>query len=115
MVAVLSHRATSSAMLAEVRPFRDFDPMAYAHTVLWFKDLDEEGLRYLSLAAARYGLQVAGETEIAYLLVNPFATSQERVLPATVPFWACVAFLALALAGFFVPEEKVGLFGIKKC
>lgn len=115
MVAVLSHRATSTAMLAEVRPFRDFDPIAYAHTVLWFKDLDGEGLRYLSLATARYGLQVAGETEIAYLLVNPSATSQERVIPATVPFWACLAFLVLAFLGLFVPEEGMRPFGRKKC
>ncbi|QAT17198.1 hypothetical protein BU251_05360 [Candidatus Velamenicoccus archaeovorus] len=115
MVAVLSHRATSTAMLAEVRPFRDFDPVAYAHAVLWFKDVDGEGLRYLSLAAARYGLQVAGETQIAYLLVNPSAVCQERVIPATVPFWACLVFLVLAFAGLLVPEDKVGFLGRKKC
>jgi hypothetical protein len=115
MVAVLGHRATSTAMLAEVRPFRDFDPVACAHIVLWFKDLDGEGLRYLSYAAARYGLQVAGETEIAYLLINPSATGQERVLPATVPFWACLVFLSLAFLGLFVPEEGALSFGRKKC
>lgn len=115
MVAVLSHRATSTAMLSEVCPFRDFDPIACAHAVLWFKDPDGDSLRGLLPVAVRYGLQLAGETEIAYLLINPAATSQERVIPARVPFGACLLILVLAIFGLFSGREWFLPAGRKKC
>jgi hypothetical protein len=97
MISSLSHRATSNAMLAEVKPFRLFDEIGAAKLILWFKEPTGEFPEGLNEAIQRYGLKKAGETEVAYLYINEKARFKREVMPASVPYWACLALLLFAL------------------
>lgn len=96
MISSLSHRATSNAMLAEVKPFRSFDEIGAARFVLWFKEPTGEFPKGLNEAIQSYGLKKAGETEVAYLYINEKARFKKEVIPASVPYWACLALVLFA-------------------
>ncbi|MFA5039900.1 MAG: hypothetical protein WC732_09535 [Candidatus Omnitrophota bacterium] len=102
LVAVLAGRATSSAMLSEVRPFRDFDQIASAHWVLWFKDADGLSADALESVRRAYDLRKTDETEIAVLLSNPQASEKRSIKAARVPFVVCLAFLLAGAAAIFL-------------
>jgi hypothetical protein len=104
MVAVLSHRVTSTAMLPEIRPFKDFNPLLYSHAVLWFKD--PENPSYPLALTTRYGFELSGESELAYLFINPVVTAKKETLAARVPLWVCFSFLTLAVTGIFYPPSR---------
>ncbi|MDD5020158.1 MAG: glycosyltransferase family 39 protein [Candidatus Omnitrophica bacterium] len=108
MVAVLSHRATSCAMLPEVRPFRDDDPVAGARWILWFKDASGALPPDMGLLAVTYALEPVEETEIAILWKRGAVVQQERVVASKFPFGICLAFvmglLGAAAAGGFRPQ-----------
>lgn len=71
MIASTNGLATSTATLAEVSPYRTFDPFAAAKLLLWFKNPDGSAPGDMAAAVSRYGLNPAGETELAYLWINP--------------------------------------------
>ena len=99
LTALLADRATSSAMLAEVKPFEDFDPLASAKLVVWFKDPEKPGpLRQRENVLRAYGFESLAETEWVYIDRNPAATAKKTVAPATVPSWMITILLLGILA-----------------
>ncbi|MFH0877979.1 MAG: hypothetical protein V1863_07140 [Candidatus Omnitrophota bacterium] len=90
-------RATSNAMLSEVRPFEPFDEIAAARYILWFKDPTFEYPELLGQLVNRYGLKKITETEIAYLYLNEKVHGRKHVVPASVPFWACLVLMGAVL------------------
>lgn len=98
MVAVLSARATSTAMLPEVRPFKPFDQVGSAQWILWFKDENPDSIGIRDALVSSYGLRKAGETDIAFLFFNTGAVQKSRVKPAVVPFFVCILVIFGAVA-----------------
>ena len=62
-------------------------------------------------AVLRYRLQPLGETEIAYLFLNPSPTGKRRVVPAVVPWWVTSSgiLLAAAVAAVDLSRSRSGL------
>ena len=98
MLALFAHRATSNAMLAEVRPFQPFDEIAYARLILWFKEPSGEFPKGLSFVIKKYGLKKIGETELVYLYLNEKSYFRRKMIPAQLPFRFC---LSVFLFAFF--------------
>lgn len=84
LLSVLSDRATSNAMLIETRPFYEFDPIAAARLVVWFKEPEGGVPAGLSSLVASHGLKLLAETEVVYFYLNERASGRVRVLPAAV-------------------------------
>jgi hypothetical protein len=107
MIAALSDRATSGAMLREVKSFKTFDSLQHARFVLWFKELDtdEQGKRID--AVKRYGLKKIGETDLAYLYLNNEAHLKRQVIPAIVPTGVCFLILFLSGAVIILENTKI--------
>jgi hypothetical protein len=112
MVAVLSHRATSTAMLAEVRPFRPFDRIAFARFIVWFKDPEGGFSPYLAQAIEKYKLKKIGETELIYLYENEQSRFKRNVVASRLPLGLCFVFLFSAFAG--IALDSFGVRGISK-
>ncbi len=94
MIGALAHRATSSAMLPEVRPFVPAEEASEARLIVWFKDPQEAGVPgELAGLIDRFRLKLLIENEIAYLYINGAAPGRRKVIPATVPFAACLALI----------------------
>lgn len=101
MVAVLSHRATSDAMLPEIKPFQSFDEIGCARCILWFKSPEEQFPQILTQLIDKYNLKKVGETELAFIYENEKTPFKRRVLPARAPFGACFFLLFLAAGGIW--------------
>lgn len=98
MLAVLADRTTSGAMLGEVKPFKDFDPISVARLVLWFKEPDGSFPKELPGIIKKYGLKAAKETSLIYISVNEKVREKSRVIPARVPSWLCFTIIFGLLA-----------------
>lgn len=97
-VSVFTDRATSSAMLSEIRPFKEFDPFAYAKLIIWLKDPGNLNWQPQALIE-RLKLIKAGETEVFFIYKNPRAPSLSLKTPkAAVPFSMCMALLIMGLS-----------------
>ncbi len=78
IIGVLADRATSNAMLSEIRPFRQFDPVRAAAIIIWLKDPDfikDEPV----LLIKKYGLKMIKDTEIAFIYKNPRTDGKRQV------------------------------------
>lgn len=96
MLSVLTGRATTNQMLREMAERPIDEQIRPARAVVWLKDPSGTGATPgLARAVERHGLRYAGESEIAYLYVNPSAEGRRRVARAVVPGWA--ASLAILL------------------
>lgn len=71
LIALLSNRVTSSATMPEVKPYRSFDEIKAARLLIWFKNPDGSIPEGMKETAGRYRLQPIGETDLAYLYLNP--------------------------------------------
>ena len=80
LVAVLTGRATSSAMLDEIPPAHPFDALAAAHVVVWLKILPLPGMPTLAQVLQRYPLQRISEDAFAVILRNPLAHQPQAVI-----------------------------------
>ena len=102
MMTAFTGRAATTQMLRETadRPLSEQIPPA--RLVIWLKSLSGRPTLEMKEAAAEYPLRPAGETEIAYLFVNPGASGRRRTVPAVAPWWAAslVVLLAAAAAGW---------------
>jgi len=102
IIGLLSGRATSSAMMREVRPSRAFDPVKSAKVLIWFKNSDGQVPEGMAASVAGNGLQLIAQTDYAYVFKNPAAVpgvdpTRPRVPTVAIDF----GFIALALSVFW--------------
>ncbi|MDD5156228.1 MAG: hypothetical protein PHF11_07100 [Candidatus Omnitrophica bacterium] len=105
LLSVLSERATSQAMMPEVRPYRDFDPVGAAKVIIWFKDPDGAFPQQLSGLVPRYKLAKLEETDLAYIYANPSASAKSKVSRNILPTSA-LFFILLFIAGLVIYALK---------
>jgi len=74
---VLTRRATSTAMLKEVKAYKEFDHIAVSKLIIWAKKPESEKLADI---VKDYKLQKIKETEFFYVYQNPEAIAK-RFLP----------------------------------
>lgn len=84
VLGVLADRATSSAMLAEVMPRKDFDEIAQASLIIWLKDPDNVKSEPRGMID-KYNLHKIEETDIAFIYRNSDATARSAVSGPVVP------------------------------
>jgi hypothetical protein len=85
LIALLSDRATSNAMMLEVKPFERTNPLKAARLLIWFKDPEGHPLPDRDMALQHYGFKPLAETDIAYVDENPEGYLQSRPLKANIP------------------------------
>jgi hypothetical protein len=73
---------------AQIRP---------ARMIVWLKEPTAKIPREMEQTALQYHLQPLGETEIAYLYLNPHPTGKRKVTRAVVPGWVAVGLILLAV------------------
>ena len=84
IIGVLADRATSNAMLSEVKPFRNFDQVRASALIVWLKD--PENIREEPIALIKkYGLKKINDSEMAIIYSNPRAVDKRRIPVPLVP------------------------------
>lgn len=106
ILAILSDRVTSCAMLAEVRPSQRSNHLTDAQLVIWFKDRDAKPQAEMLRSAERHGFRLIQETEMAFIYQNPVATVQQKVPAPLMPIWALLLLTASAFTAIFWPARK---------
>ncbi len=96
-ISVFSQRATTSAMLPEIRPFRDINPFRHAKLIIWLKDPERMLLEPERLIKALELIKVA-ETDIFFIYKNPRVSSSERSSENVIAYSVAIAFLFIVLA-----------------
>ncbi len=98
LLAVHARRATSLAMFYEVTPgAKDFDPVAAAHVIVWFKITPLPGQPSLRELLRRYPLKLVAEDELMLVFRNPLARELAHNPEAVIPFWLAFVVLCLVL------------------
>ncbi len=105
MVAVLSHRATSTFMLSEVHPWMSFDAKRAAKWIVWFKEPSGEPGMHPDDPLSSYGLVRVAETELAWIFQNPEARVGRQVRPALCG-WSFVLFCVFLWFFVYLVEEN---------
>lgn len=85
ILAVLSDRATSCAMLAEIKPFKASQRIQDAKTIIWFKDKELQAMQGMDQAVQKYGLKLLKEVEMAYIFDNPACMTKADVPKPLIP------------------------------
>lgn len=94
MLAVLSRRSQTDAMLHEVSPFKETDEISSARMIVWFRDRsDAEALERAAELAKERNLRLIGENEIALFYMNDFAIDFERPIRAVLPKSLCFSLI----------------------
>jgi len=70
LIALLSDRRTSSAMLQEVKPYRPFDEIRAARLLIWFKEPDGNPPKDMERLVKRYNLRPVAETDFVTIYEN---------------------------------------------
>lgn len=100
-ISVFSGRATTSAMLPEIKPFRETNPFKYAKLIIWLKNPQRPQAQPRGLIES-LGLFKVAETAVFFIYKNPkahlFRIHCKRVLP--IAFCFGLIFLFSAAAGF---------------
>ncbi len=91
-IATFTDRATTSAMLKEVKPFKEINPFKYAKLIIWLKDPERMSQEPLDLIR-NLGLKKTAETEVFFIYKNPEASVVRDYSGASLPLGIC----ALAL------------------
>lgn len=109
MFAVLSQRATSTAMLAEVKPFTQFDPLAVSKLIIWLKEVDRTIASPLPPLIKQYKLKKVAETELAYIYNNPKALGKAKIKKAVISLSAfnTILLIFLAAVGYDLFSKKL--------
>ncbi|MFH1691478.1 MAG: hypothetical protein ABIC68_02745 [Candidatus Omnitrophota bacterium] len=94
MMSALAHRAMSTAMLVEVKPFYELDPVMSARFVFLFKDPKDVYYQVLPLLIDRYGLKEVAQNQVACLYEHR-CSAIRRVIKAVVPAKVCFILLFL--------------------
>ncbi|MFH1655757.1 MAG: hypothetical protein ABH954_04015 [Candidatus Omnitrophota bacterium] len=114
LFSVLTGRATSTAMLKEVRAYKEFDPIAVSKLIIWAK-IPEEASKGEKLAdiIKKYNLKKIKETELFYIYENHKATAK-RILPKPLlsnRFIFSILFLFIGLIGWDIRKRQGGQDG----
>ena len=104
LISIFSKRATSTAMLREVKSFKDFDPIEVSKLIIWIKNPEGVFDKDLSGLVNKYNLEKIAETETAYIYRNPYARGKKRKAVSVVPIWLVYSILSI-LAGLVVWEN----------
>jgi len=105
LISVFSNRATSTAMLREVLPFRVFDSIRFSRLIIWVKNSEDIFEKDLSMAIDKHNLKKISETEIAYIYKNPSCLAKKRQVYPTVP--NCIVYgLLFILIGLIVWDNR---------
>jgi hypothetical protein len=85
LLAILTDRYTSDAMLPEVRAYGWLDPIRVARISIWLKEDDGSDPREMLRVVQRYGLVEVAREELAILYLNPTAEFKQSVRAALIP------------------------------
>jgi hypothetical protein len=105
ILGVLSGRATSSSMLAEIKPKKTQNPLFDAKILVWFKDKTGGPPGGMRETVARMGLGLLSETKLVYIYENPSARSKRVVVKAAIP-WITIE-IALAILFLIAILEEI--------
>lgn len=111
ILGLLSQRATSSAMLSEVKSYYPFDQVAAARLIIWQKDPSDMKQEPVGLIQ-QYHLQKIATTELAFIYANPSGYSKKQTVSATISYkmiallFLCVIILFLCSAKFSIDKNK---------
>ncbi|MCM8780135.1 MAG: hypothetical protein NC914_03200 [Candidatus Omnitrophica bacterium] len=85
LVSLFAHRATSTAMLAEVKSYANFDRIGVAKLAVFLKE-PEYGLSVTAQEIVKeYALELVKEAQIAYIYRNPRVTAKRVVSKPFLP------------------------------
>ena len=108
MMNVLTGRATTNEMLRELTERSRDDEIQAARLILWIKeDTSGRPLPALEEAVLRHHLVPLGETQIAYLYLNRYASGLRRFQRPVLPGWLGLSLIGLAV-GLVVWDLKRG-------
>ena len=85
ILGILADRATSCAMLAEVKSYESSNRLKDARVIVWFKDKEAKPTSEMRDAVERYHFSLLQETDMAFVWLNPEGYGQRRVPKPTVP------------------------------
>ena len=83
----ISQRPTANALLPEIGPATQFDPLLNAKIVIFAQD-DRPGL--INYAIEHYKLKKLGENKLFILYINPAKLESAKVSKAALPFWVII-------------------------
>ena len=111
LLGAMSQRATSSAMLPEMRRSTNEDPRRAATILVCFKRHDGKPPMAISGSNDVHGLKLLAETDLAYLYKNEQATAKRKIVKATVPFYligiiVLLAFLSVRVESLFIKRAN---------
>jgi hypothetical protein len=106
ILGILADRATSCAMLAEVKPSEESNRLKDARIIVWFKDRNARPAPEMEPAVRRHGLQLLKETDMAFIYQNPAGFSKRRVPKPTVPVTALYGIVGLLVALLFIERNR---------
>ncbi len=103
ILSILSDRATSCAMLAEVRSQKSSNHLMDAKIIVWFKDKHAKASADMLEAVQRHGFRLLQEEPMAYIYLNPHATAQTQhpvkpLIPSWLVFGLFGGLLSIAIA-----------------
>ena len=103
---MMSERATSCAMLAEVKPFEKRDALKDARILVWFKNRDAQAAPEMLASIEKRHLRVLSETDMAFVLENPQGYSQSVVPKPLVPTAALFGLFGLSFLALYSVIKK---------
>jgi len=104
MLSVLSARPTSSAMLSEVKSYRDFDMIGASRLIIWLKELDGSFPIGLKEIVKKYNLKKVDVTDIAYVYKNDLYVPKDLSVKPVVSF-NCVMLILVILIGLILYDN----------
>ena len=106
ILGTMAGRVTSSAMLAETKPFEQTDRLSDARILVWFRDREGKALPEMWPSAQRRGLKLLKETDMAYIFQNPKGYRKRQFPRPLVPsglLWLLGALSLVIPASVFMP------------
>jgi hypothetical protein len=106
ILAVLSDRSTSCAMLAEIKPYQESQRIKDAKTIIWFKNKELRARDGMVQAVLKYDLRLLKEVEMAYIFDNPNYSVKPLIPKALISSVALFAIIGVIFAALMFPAKK---------
>lgn len=101
ILGILADRATSCAMLAEVKPYAQSNRLTDARIIVWFKDRNAKPTLEMEQAVGRHRLSLLKETDMAFVYQNPEGFLKRVVPKAVVPVSVLYGIFGLVVCSLF--------------